>query len=366
MIEIAFPCGKVADCELVSAWQDGGNSIYQYLNGHLWLLRCELSADWISLTALVNETISAGADVAVVSVAWRDTESPPLWAEGIAMIREELWHRILADDATSRRLTEYGIVVAAKLLDPDVKILEWSKDESFQRHFHPDYPNCGDTPVVPGIRFPVMDAAIHAGTCGLYLDLADRMGGRVSRYQGEKMRGWFLEDYGRWQEQFGMEGAAMVLEIGATDGVNTNAMLDLLFPHPHSEVHAIRSVVADAGEDFFETNAAAGGHEGQVSLYQGEAVEILAWMISTEGFWESFDFMHVRPSREPLTALTTACQAWALLKPGGTMVVDFSGRASLGEHPALGSLADFVRVAGGRASGIESHWMALQKGVARE
>ena len=192
IIEIVFPRGQFTDSIVACRLHDGDVLTYRDSSGLLWLLDGELSADWISLAALVDETISAGADVAVFSVAARDSEESKIERDGIVMIREDWMHRILADDCASRCLAEVGIANAAMALDPAARILEWSKDEKLQRHFHPDYPNCGETEVVPGIRFPVADAAIHAATCGLYLDLADRMGGRVSRYQGAKTRGWFL------------------------------------------------------------------------------------------------------------------------------------------------------------------------------
>jgi hypothetical protein len=115
-------------------------------------------------------------------------------------------------------------------------------------------------------------------------------------------------------------------------------------------------------EGFFGKNAAVAGREGQLHLYDGEVVEILAWMISTDGYWESFDFVHFKPVREPLAALTAACQAWPLVKPGGTMVVDFAGRWSLGPHPGLAGIAAFARAAGGESTGIGSRLIVLRKG----
>ncbi|RYD23333.1 MAG: hypothetical protein EOP87_26580, partial [Verrucomicrobiaceae bacterium] len=309
IIEIVFPHGRSTNPIMTCHPRDSGISTCRDDSGRLWLLDGGLSTDWISLSALVDETISAGADVAVFSVAAHNAGKPETGKEGIAMIREEWIDRILANAAASRCLAENWIAGAAKSLDPDARILEWSKDQRFRRHFHPDYPNCGNSPVVPGIRFPVIDAGIREATCEQYLDLAERMGSRVVRYEGDKMRGWFLDDCTRWQDLFGMDEAARVLEIGATDGVNTNAMLDMLFPHPASEVHSVRVDDDVDLEGFFEKNAAVAGREGRLHLYDGEAVEILAWMISTEGYWESFDFVHLKPVREPLAALTAACQA---------------------------------------------------------
>lgn len=338
-------------------WRDAFNGI--------WLSHAETASDWISLAGLMEDTAHANPDLAIFSLESTNAQLTAPFAHGLARCKAALFHQITANEIPCGYLSEKDIAAGVLSLGGRLDILEWSKEKRFRRHFHPDYPNCGDSPVVPGIRFPVKDAALHEATCAQYLDLAERMGSRVSLYKGNKERGWFLDDCGRWRDLFGMEGTTRILEIGATDGVNTNALLDQLFPHPASEIHAVRSCAMDGGVDFFEENAAAGGHQGQIHLYEGEAVEILAWMISTEGFWESFDFMHLKPSREPLGALTAACQAWSLLKPGGAMVVDFSGRASLGEQPALHALAGFVRAAGGERSAMAGGMMALRKGAAR-
>lgn len=356
-----FKNGKLLRCALRL---DPTEMFHDACDG-LWLIDAQTAADWISLSCLMEESLQADPDLAIFSLESTNAQLTAPLAHGLARCKAALFHRITADEIACGNLSEKGIAAAVLALGGTLDILEWSKDERFRRHFHPDYPNCGNTPVVPGIRFPVTDPEIHAATCSQYLDLAERMGSRVSQYKGDKERGWYLDDCGRWRELFGMEGTTRILEIGATDGVNTNALLDQLFPHPASEMHAIRYGAMDGGVDFFEENAAAGGHEGQIHLYEGEEVEILAWMISTEGFWESFDFMHLKPSREPLGALTAACQAWSLLKPGGVMVMDFSGRASLGEHSALATLTAFVRAAGAEQSTMAGGMMALRKGASR-
>ncbi len=138
------------------------------------------------------------------------------------MIREELLDRIFTNNAASRCHVDRGCVAAVLMVNPNASVLEWCKDDSFRR-FHVDYPKCRDTPVVPEIRFPISDARIQDATYARYLDLAERMGCRVVQYEGDKIRGWFLDDCTRWRDLFGMEVAARVLEIGATDGVSTNA-----------------------------------------------------------------------------------------------------------------------------------------------
>ena len=51
-----------------------------------------------------------------------------------------------------------------------------------------------------------------------------------------------------------------------------------------------------------------------------------SWMIAGEGFWESFDFIHLSGSDDEAQMLADACQAWMLLKHGGILVMDDDGQ----------------------------------------
>src|SRR5688572_18229983 len=59
------------------------------------------------------------------------------------------------------------------------------------------------------------------------------------RYRGLKKWGWYLDDLSGWRAMLATAAQVKVLEIGAFDGVSANLMLDLLFTHPQSELHAI-------------------------------------------------------------------------------------------------------------------------------
>lgn len=151
-----------------------------------------------------------------------------------------------------------------------------------------------------------------------------------NRYEGLKQWGWYLDDLKGWKELLGRDEPVKVLEIGAFDGVSANLMLDLLFPHPESEIHCVDPYLPDpttpqvssTTRDVFLRNIETGGHEGRIFLYEGLSAEVLAWMIAGEGFWESFDFIYVDGSHVPAAALTDAVMGWYLLKPGGILGFD--------------------------------------------
>jgi hypothetical protein len=104
------------------------------------------------------------------------------------------------------------------------------------------------------------------------------------RYHGAKKWGWYLDDLDGWREMLATEAPIKALEVGAFDGVSANLMLDLLFTHPQSEIHAIDPYLADpttpeVGDqtrECFEENCRIGGHEDQVKLYEGISAEVLA------------------------------------------------------------------------------------------
>jgi uncharacterized HAD superfamily protein/hypoxanthine phosphoribosyltransferase len=159
----------------------------------------------------------------------------------------------------------------------------------------------------------------------------------ASKYVGGGGSGWFPEDWLAWSVLFGTgDKPVRVLETGAGSGAGASLMLDLLFTHLESEAHCIDLYDGEAGaaaRAAFESNAGAGGHGGRLHLYEGLSREVLAWMIAEEGYWESFDFIRLGGSASGPGLLADACQAWALLKPGGVMVFDgrTGGRAAAGE-----------------------------------
>jgi len=153
------------------------------------------------------------------------------------------------------------------------------------------------------------------------------------RYRGTKKWGWYLDDLESWKLLLTTSERVRALEIGAFEGVSTNLMLDLLFTHPQSEVHAIDPYLPDPTtpevntqtRECFEENCITGGHESQIMLYDGLSAEVLAWMASAEGFWEGFDFIYVDGSHLAKDVFIDAALSWNLLKPGGILAFDDYG-----------------------------------------
>jgi predicted O-methyltransferase YrrM len=151
----------------------------------------------------------------------------------------------------------------------------------------------------------------------------------AAKYVGLKKWGWYLR-LDEWKRLFFTEAPVRVLEIGAFDGVSANMMLDHLFPHPESRVYCIDPFLPDpttpevcgqTREDFYE-NRRRGGHENQIEIFEGLSVEVLGWMISEEGYWNSFDFVYVDGSHRARDVLTDGVMSWNLLKYGGVMAFD--------------------------------------------
>jgi hypothetical protein len=166
----------------------------------------------------------------------------------------------------------------------------------------------------------------------------------AARYRGLKTHGWYHDDFERWSVWIAADEPVRVLEVGASDGVSANVMLDALFPNPESEVHCIEEYhdilelpgFADSRRQDFAENARRAGNEERLHLYEGTAVEILAWMIAGEGYWESFDFIRLGDELSQATMLAAACQSWSLLRPGGVLAFAAKGKALDGFVAAFG------------------------------
>ena len=150
-----------------------------------------------------------------------------------------------------------------------------------------------------------------------------------AKYVGLKKWGWYLDVYD-WKGRFFTKHPVRVLEIGAFDGVSANMMLDHLFPNPASKVFCIDPFLPDpttpevsktTRDEFFE-NRKRGGHEEQINIFEGLSVEVLAWMISEDGYWDSFDFIYIDGSHAARDVLTDAVMSWNLLKYGGVLAFD--------------------------------------------
>ena len=125
-------------------------------------------------------------------------------------------------------------------------------------------------------------------------------------------------------------GKLKILEIGAFDGVSANIILDLMCPHPDSQVHTIDPYLPDATtpevsaatQAQFEENYQKGGHAESIFLYNGISAEVLAWMAATEGFWESYDLAYIDGSHRCADVFIDAALCWHLMKPGSIIVFD--------------------------------------------
>jgi predicted O-methyltransferase YrrM len=152
----------------------------------------------------------------------------------------------------------------------------------------------------------------------------------LTKYSGLKRWGWYLDDIERWRELFATAARVEALEIGAFDGVSANMMLDVLFVHPQSEVHAVDPYLPDpttpevgaVTQEVFCENVRRGGHLGRVHLYEGLSAEVLAWMAAGDGFWETFDFIYIDGSHLAKDVFIDAALSWNLLKPGGIIGFD--------------------------------------------
>lgn len=167
------------------------------------------------------------------------------------------------------------------------------------------------------------------------------------RNRDEAGAGWFAAEFAAWSVMFHQPWDKFkVLETGASDGTSAVLMLDELFSHPESEVHCIDLYEGEEGNRRREAmldHSGKGRHAGRLHQYEGITREILAWMIAGEGFWESFDFIHLAGTEDAADLLADACQAWSLLKPGGTLVLDSNPRARAG-------IDAFLSVYGGKVA----------------
>jgi predicted O-methyltransferase YrrM len=209
-----------------------------------------------------------------------------------------------------------------------MRYLNWCTQLGFLRFFSKFHYRPAIEEIKLGICHAVKDAAIHEAIC--VLEGKPRPGPAVvlaegqklmARYSGNCTGKWFDGDnYYRWKMWFAVEQPIKMLEIGAGDGMSANLILDAIFTHEKSEVHCIENF--DEQEpilEIFNENAKRGRYETRLPLYEGATAEILAWMITEEGYWESFDFIHQTKNETAAELLASACQSWPLLKMHGAM-----------------------------------------------
>jgi hypothetical protein len=321
----------------------------------------------------VQRTASRNADLSAIDLRTkRDDMHWPWWRyaddffeepcrgfQPLCRLSARLVRAVLDFRVRHGEFTFHEVLFASVARREGMSWLSWNCDAGF-RHFVSRFryrPEIRE--VAGGICHPVKNPAVHAAICAApppeFLGIPTRKGQALvadpsrrsvrvpgtpveaaSKYVGGGGSGWFPEDWLAWSVLFGRgDKPVRVLETGAGSGAGACLMLDLLFTHLESEAHCIDLYDGEAGaaaRAAFESNAGAGGHGGRLHLYEGLSREVLAWMIAEEGYWESFDFIRLGGSASGPGLLADACQAWALLKPGGVMV--FDGRT--GERAAAG------------------------------
>lgn len=188
----------------------------------------------------------------------------------------------------------------------------------------------------------------------------------VSRYEGLKKWGWYLDDFLRWQFWLKTSRPVRALEIGAFDGVSSNVMLDALFTHPDSIIDCIDPYEPDpttpqvSGETknlFFE-NRKAGNHESNIRLHEGRSAEVLSWMMNEPEHYDSYDFIYIDGSHLAPYVLTDAVLCWNLLKRGGVLMFDDYGKndAIAGFDNPRRAIDAFLQVYGRYAEVFEKGW----------
>lgn len=88
-------------------------------------------------------------------------------------------------------------------------------------------------------------------------------------------------------------------------------------------------------------------------IYDGNPIESTAWMVGSDGFWETFDVIGICNSLVASDLLALACNCWALLKSEGRMIFQHSpddddhirlDRPEHGVEAFLSAFADKIRV----------------------
>lgn len=196
----------------------------------------------------------------------------------------------------------HEIALASIAADQGLPMLDWRRDAESESSF-------GVFRFRPhvetrqwGISHPVKDARLHYDIGG------------VSKAPAK----WWdvLCDVVAWR--YRCEFPLRVLSVGQQE--NVFGLLRNVIPHPESEVHAAYHPLATPVPGMEEEPKPGAEDLARVFLNEGESPEILAWMISSEGYWESFDVVHLW-NPDPGGLVADASMIWALLKPRGLLFV---------------------------------------------
>lgn len=296
--------------------------------GTIWRIDESVAGDWISFVALMGEAEELGVNLAFVR---RPEENASCWADSpVIFIKRPIGADLQSSAGAIQPMIE------------NCTRAELGASEPVRRHFVPD----GLAPHLPGVRLNLTDETARREVLGLYDDLGRASGHCYSRYHGEKRRRWFADDRERWLHWFSTANPVKFLEVNDRDGISANLLLEQVFPHSGSSAHVVSGSPFIEEEEHalnFDKNFRLSGRQDQLSLYNGDAREALAWMIAADGYWESFDFILLNCPEDPAEVLIHACQAWILLKPRGTMIVDCTAKDLDGVHQGRAAVLDFLR-----------------------
>ena len=339
--------GFSADFPALTAWSRAMYHLSLTLRSDeaVWFVEDDVAGNFSFFETLVGKTAATCADLAAIDIRSRVAdphwhcwnlaepwfETPVRAFEPLCRISARLIGSALEFRRVNGRFAFHEVLFASLAANHGMKVLDWFLEPGFRRLFGTYQFRPAVDSVAPGISHPVKESSIHEAICALAKtpEMVLAVGGGSRGHDREVNRWrWFEDDNEDWRRWFAVEQPVRALEIGSQNGVSANLMLKTLFTHRESEVHCIETfdTLPEQGENLraeFMRNAKSHGHERQIELYEGTSVEILAWMIAGEGYWESFDFIYHAGAETAASLLADACQAWNLLKPGGVMV--FSG-----------------------------------------
>ncbi len=303
----------------------------------VWFVEDDVAGDAEAFAELVGRTAAAGADFAAFDIRSKHSDrSWPHWRHADGFFKEPwrcfkplsrksagLVRRALDFRREHGRFTFHEVLFPSLAARNGMKTLDWNGDEAFRDLF----PAFRYRPVLSqphrGICHPVKDLVIHEAIC---------------RAGGDAVRGW------------------RGLVIGAGDGSDVVSVLNERLECP-GQVWAVD--LYEAGKSGqrsdFRNRIKARRLEDRVHLFEGEAVEVLAWLIAGDGWWESFDRVQVGDCGGVAERLAAACQAWSLLKGGGTLTWSLDEPGSRAAEMFLEAFAGKYRRAGG------AEMLALEK-----
>ncbi len=328
--------GRIEDFPAITAWSRALSHLERTLEDDeaVWFVEDDVAGGREAFAHLLGITSDVDADLSAWEVRTRDED--PEWyfwsrAEGIFVspcrafqplcrLSARLVRQVLDFRSRHGEFVFHELLFASLASAQGMRTLDWSRacpGVFGEFRFRPEV-----RPIRAGISHPVKDERVHEAICRYSNTAASP---KAACYEAGCCASWYAEDFGLWKRLFVASVPVKILATGVASGVGVSLMLDELFLHPGSAIHAVDLYDGLEGERLlaaFSANVARGGHTGRIRLYEGECREVLAWMIAGEGFWESFDFIHLDGASSGSALLADACQAWSLLRIGGILVLE--------------------------------------------